>query len=227
MRQFLRRRRFLWSLGALAIVGAAVWIGFLSMGQDSPGVQRVEIKEYQGQKLGSVNDFIENSIRGVQTIDPETYQLTIDGLVAEPVSYSYAQLQSMSHTAKLVTIHCVEGWSVKALWDGIALPELLSTVEPTDEANTVIFHAADGYTTSLPLDFIMDRNLIIADHINGITLPPANGFPFQLVAEDKWGYKWIRWLTRIELSNDPDYKGFWESRGFSNNGDVNGPKLGN
>ena len=131
MRQFLRRGRLLWSLGILAIVGAAVWIGFLSMGQDNPGVQRVEIKEYQGQKLGSVNDFIENSIRGVQTVDPETYQLTIDGLVAEPASYSYAQLQSMSHTAKLVTIHCVEGWSVKALWDGIALPGLLSTVEPT------------------------------------------------------------------------------------------------
>jgi DMSO/TMAO reductase YedYZ molybdopterin-dependent catalytic subunit len=46
------------------------------------------------------------------------------------------------------------------------------------------------------------------------------GFPFQLAAEDKWGYKWIKWVTKIELSNNPDYRGFWESRGYSNQGDI-------
>jgi DMSO/TMAO reductase YedYZ molybdopterin-dependent catalytic subunit len=227
MRQFFRTKRAFWLVGTLAVVGVAVWVGFLSMGQASSDVQSVEINEYQGEKLGSVDDFHENSIRGVQTVDPGTYQLAVDGLVTEPASYGYAELQSMSHVGKLVTIHCVEGWSVKALWEGLSLPELLAMSQPTGDANTIIFHAADGYTTSLPLDFVMDRNLIIADHINGITLPPANGFPFQLVAEDKWGYKWIRWLTEIELSNDPNYRGFWESRGYNNNGDVNGPKVGN
>ena len=116
---------------------------------------------------------------------------------------------------------------MKALWEGLALSDLLAFAQPMAEANTVIFHAADGYTTSLPLDYVLERNLIIADHINGITLPAANGFPFQLVAEDKWGYKWIRWLTRIELSNDPDYEGFWESRGYNNDGDADGPRYGN
>jgi len=197
------------------------------MGQSEPEIERVEIREYQGEKLGSVDNFRENSIRGVQTIDPDTYSLVIDGLALAPASYSYAELQTMSHTAKLVTIHCVEGWSVKVLWEGIALPQLLAAVQPTDEANTIIFHAADGYTTSLPLEFVLERNLIIADHINGMQLPPANGFRFQLVAEDKWGYKWIRWLTRIELSNDPDYEGFWESRGYNNDGAAAGPRFGN
>ncbi len=227
MRQLFGTRRAAWLVGILAVVGVGVWVGFLSMGQANSDVQSVEIQEYQGEKLGSVDDFHENSIRGVQTIDSSTYQLAIDGLVVDPASYSYAQLQSMSHIGKLVTIHCVEGWSVKALWEGIPLPELLAMSQPTSDANTIIFHAADGYTTSLPLDVVMDRNLIIADHINGIVLPPATGFPFMLVAEDKWGYKWIRWLTEIELSNDPNYRGFWESRGYNNNGDVNGPKVGN
>ena len=218
-----RFRNVYWVLGIVAVIAGAVWL--LSVGQPESDVERIEIREYQGEKLGSVDNFRENSIRGVQSIDAETYTLLVDGLVAVPSSFRYAQLQSMSHTAKLVTIHCVEGWSVKALWEGIALPELLALVEPTEDANTIIFHAADGYTTSLPLDFVLEHNLIIADHINGITLPPANGFPFQLVAQDKWGYKWIRWLTRIELSDDPEYEGFWESRGFNNDGDADGPRF--
>lgn len=218
-------KKALWIFVITGIMG--VGLTSLSMAQVDPEVEQVEVREYQGEKLGSVDDFRENSIRGVQMIDSETYELVIDGLVTSPVSFRYAKLQTMSHTAKLVTIRCVAGWSVKALWEGIALPELLALAQPAKGANTVVFHAADGYTTSLPLDFVSERNLIIADHINGMTLPPANGFPFQLVAEDKWGYKWIRWLTRIELSNDPNYHGFWESRGYNNDGNVDGPRFEN
>src|SRR3989339_449468 len=54
-----------------------------------------------------------------------------------------------------------------------------------------------------------------------LTLIPERGFPFQLVAEDKWGYKWIKWITEIEFSNDLNYKGYWESRGYSDTGNLN------
>lgn len=209
----------------LLLLSGGLLLALLSIGQVEPDTNHIEILEYQGEKLGSIDDFRENSIRGIQQIDPDTYTLVIDGLVSVPARLSYAQLQTMPHVAKLVSIHCVEGWSVKALWEGIALPRLLAMVQPTDEANTLIFHAADGYTTSLPLEFVLERNLIIADRLNGVQLPPANGFPFQLVAEDKWGYKWIRWLTRIELSNDPEYEGFWESRGYNRDGDVQGSRF--
>jgi DMSO/TMAO reductase YedYZ molybdopterin-dependent catalytic subunit len=53
-----------------------------------------------------------------------------------------------------------------------------------------------------------------------VTLPPERGFPFQLVAESKWGYKWIKWVTEIELTDDAGYRGYWESRGYSNIGDL-------
>lgn len=226
MTKLTQMRSRYWIIGILALVVVGWWLTFLLMGQGDTDVEHVEISDYQGEKLGSIEDFRENSIRGVQVVDPETYQLVIDGLVFSPSSFDYAALQTMPHTSKLVTINCVEGWSVKALWEGLALSDLLAIVEPTDDANTVIFHAADGYTTSLPLDFVLERDLIMADHINGITLPAANGFPFQLVAEDKWGYKWIRWITRIELSKDPEYRGFWEMRGYSNDGDADGPRFG-
>jgi DMSO/TMAO reductase YedYZ molybdopterin-dependent catalytic subunit len=215
-----RRPLLIYTIATLVLIAVGAYAA------EEANVQQVEIREYQGEKLGSVESFRENSIRGVQQIDQEAYRLTVDGLVASPVELSYADLQSMSHTAKLVTIYCVEGWSVKALWEGIPLADLFALAVPNPEANTVIFHAADGYTTSLPLDVILTRNLIIADRINGIVLPARNGFPFELVAEDKWGYKWIRWIAEIELSNDPTYRGYWESRGYSNAGDFGGPMFG-
>jgi DMSO/TMAO reductase YedYZ molybdopterin-dependent catalytic subunit len=88
------------------------------------------------------------------------------------------------------------------------------------EATTVIFHAYDGYTTSLPLRYIISNEIIMAYKMNNVTLPPERGFPFQLVAESKLGYKWIKWITEIELSEDEDYRGYWESRGWSNDAEL-------
>ena len=63
----------------------------------------------------------------------------------------------------------------------------------------------------------------MAYRMNGVTMPPEGGFPFSLVAESKWGYKWIKWITGIELSDNVDYRGYWESVGYSNEGDLDKP----
>ncbi len=189
--------------------------------------EKVEVRNYKGAKLGSVEDFRENSIKGVQEIDIDEYKLKVTGLVKENKALNYEELQKMEHTKKVVTLHCVEGWSVQALWEGIPLKALFSQMQIDPKVNTVIFHAADGYSTSLSMTHIMDNNIIIADHLNGLQLPPEQGFPFQLVAEQKWGYKWARWITKIELSANEDYQGYWESRGYSDDGDFDEPKFGN
>ncbi len=177
-----------------------------------------------GEKLGSVDDFRENSIAGTQIVDPATYRLVVDGLVARPASYDLGQLSSLEHREKIVELVCVEGWRVKALWEGIPVATLFANVEPLAVGNTVIFHSADGYTTSLPLATVVERDLIVADKINGVTLPAERGFPLQLVAEDKLGYKWAKWIVRIELGDDPSYRGTWESRGYANDAEVGGSR---
>jgi DMSO/TMAO reductase YedYZ molybdopterin-dependent catalytic subunit len=183
----------------------------------------VEVKDYNGEKLGSVNDFRENSIKGVQHVDINNYHLDITGLVGAPQSFTYEQVKNFKNYQKVVTIFCVEGWDVKILWQGFLVRDLINQAKPSSTANTVIFTAADGYTTSFPLKYFYDKDIILAYEMNGATMPPERGFPFQLVAEDKWGYKWIKWVTKIELSSDPNYKGYWESRGYSNTGDLNKP----
>jgi len=182
----------------------------------------VEIREYEGEKLSSVNDFRENSIKGPQQVNQSTYRLKITGLVVTQKNYTYDEVLTMfQQYKKVVTLDCVEGWSVKILWEGILVRDLINQASPDPAANTIIFKAYDGYTTSFPLNYTTDNNILLAYKMNNATLPAERGFPFQLVAESKWGYKWIKWVTEIELSNNPNYKGYWESRGYSNNGNLN------
>ena len=188
---------------------------------DLQELTKIEVTEYEGKDLSSLTDFRENSIKGPQYINTDVYTLTIDGLVEQPISLTYDEVLDNQKYTKVVTLHCVEGWSVDILWEGILLADLFEAVDIQESADTVIFHSEDGYSTALPLQTIMDRQLMIAYKMNGVVLPPERGFPFQLVAEDKLGYKWIKWITRIELSDDANYKGYWEQRGFGNEADVN------
>ena len=193
-------------------------------GQESPKAPvelgDVEINEYEGEKLSSFDDFRENSIKGPQYIDINGYKLALTGLVETPQNYKYDQVLEFPKYTKLVKLNCVEGWSVNILWEGVLLKDIFDVTGVKPGANTVIFYAYDRYSTSLPLDFILNNNIIMAYKMNGVEIPPERGFPFELVAEQKWGYKWIKWITKIELSDNEDYRGYWEQRGYSNDADL-------
>ncbi len=179
-----------------------------------------EIEEYQGEDLSKINDFRENSIRGPQFIDIATYTLNVTGLVDDPLVYTYDEVLDHQKYEKVVTLHCVEGWSVKILWEGILLEDLFNEVGVQPNASVVILYAVDGYSTSFPIEYITDNNILLAYKMNGLEIPAERGFPFMLVSESQYGYKWIKWITGIELSNDVDYRGYWESRGYPNDASL-------
>jgi DMSO/TMAO reductase YedYZ molybdopterin-dependent catalytic subunit len=214
------------ALGLLVVAAIAIAGVFLarSARESSTNVESlaaVEIKEYQGTDLSSITDFRENSIKGPQHIDLESYRLKVGGLVENPLEYTMGEATDNHQSyQKVVTLNCVEGWRVKILWEGVLVKDLIEAAKASPEANTVIFHAYDGYTTSLPLDYITGQDIMLAYKMNGVVLPPERGAPFELVAESKWGYKWIKWVTEIELSNDANYQGYWERRGYSNDADL-------
>ena len=192
-----------------------------SSSPEAKPLQPVEVREYQGEKLSSVKEFRDNSIHGPMNVDVNNYQLKIFGLVQNPQSFSYSDVISKNTLyKKVITLNCVEGWSLDILWEGPLVRDLIQQAGPTEGAKVVIFYAYDGYSTSLPLDYIMNNDIIMAYKMNDVMIPPERGFPFQLVAESKWGYKWIKWITEIQLSDDVNYKGYWESEGYSNEGDL-------
>jgi DMSO/TMAO reductase YedYZ molybdopterin-dependent catalytic subunit len=211
------------TFGFLVIVISALLCcsGCIRQQEEEP-VEYVEIREYEGEQLSSIDDFRENSIKGPQQIDKESYVLEITGLVENPQTYSYDEIVDGFQTHKrVVRLDCVEGWSVTIFWEGVLVRDVLKEANVSSDATVVIFHAYDGYTTSLPLEYILENDIIMAYRMNNVTLPPERGFPFQLVAESKWGYKWIKWITEIELSDDTGYRGYWERRGYSNTADLN------
>jgi DMSO/TMAO reductase YedYZ molybdopterin-dependent catalytic subunit len=212
-------------LAAVAVVLLASVLVFSSCGPKNNTVTTLpgaEVKEYQGEDLSAISAFRENSIKGPQHVDISTYQLQVTGLVTQPESYTYDEVTSdFDKYKKVVRLDCVEGWSVNILWEGFKVQDIVKDAQPLPTAKVVIFHAYDGYTTSFPIEYVMDNNILLAYKMNDVVIPPERGFPFQLVAENKWGYKWIKWVTEIEFSDNIDYKGYWEERGYSNSGDLN------
>jgi DMSO/TMAO reductase YedYZ molybdopterin-dependent catalytic subunit len=197
-------------------------------GGGTTSLAAVEVRAYQGKDLSSVNDFHENSIAGPQHINITDYRLTVTGLTNRTVTYSYEEvLAQHPHYTKVVTLHCVEGWDATILWEGVLVRDLIADAGADPRANTVILTAHDGYTTSFPLTYFTEHDILMAYRMNNITMPAERGYPFELVAEDKWGYKWIKWIEKIELTDDPTYRGYWEQRGYSNTGDLNASFTGN
>lgn len=184
---------------------------------------KYQILTYQGQKLDSITVSRENSIKGPQYIDKKAWKLTVDGLVRTPATYSFEELLAKFPADEQVhRLDCVEGWSETQLWEGVRMVDVLkaSGVEPN--ATVVILHGHDGYTTSYPVGYFTPAHLLVF-RLNDVDLPAERGGPLRLGSWSKWGYKWIRWIERIELSADTGYRGYWESRGYSDTGERSQP----
>jgi len=201
-----------------AIIAVLLISAFIVSLQPSKDLYPAEIRNYQGEDLSSIANVRENTIRGLQFINESAYRLEITGLVDRNLSLTYSEIiEHYPSYRKIVTIHCVEGWQATILWEGVLVKELLQSAGVKDGAKVAIFSASDGYSTALRLDYLNSQNILLAYKINNLTIPPERGFPFELVAESQYGYKWIKWLNAIEVSDNEGYLGYWESRGYPNN----------
>ena len=209
------------------LISAAIIFAASIYQQNQPiTLQGVQVNNYHGQKLTPINNMPQTSIKGTQNVNMSNYTLQVTGLVQNPRNYTYDEVLNHTTYQKVVTLDCVEGWNANILWQGVLVSDLLKDAKPLPTGTVVIFTAADNYTTSFPIEYLYNNNILLAYKMNNVTIPPEYGFPFQLVAESKWGYKWIKWVTKIEISNNTNYTGYWESRGYTNNGDLNKNYLG-
>jgi DMSO/TMAO reductase YedYZ molybdopterin-dependent catalytic subunit len=192
----------------------------------SDTTQEIEAASYNGVKLTPIKDQLNNALNGTQYIDRAAYRLTVNGLVNKPLSLSYDDLLAFPQEVRLNTFNCVEGWNFVAKWTGPTLDSIFDTAGLKPEGKIAIFYTTDdsfGGYTSLYLNYIHENQIIIALKNNDITLPPERGFPFQVVAQSKFGYKWAKWVNRIEISDNTSFRGYWESAGYNNEAYENGP----
>jgi DMSO/TMAO reductase YedYZ molybdopterin-dependent catalytic subunit len=179
----------------------------------------VEAAIFQGVRLTPTSRQGNNAISGTQHLDRATFRLRVAGLVKEDLNLSYEQLLMLPAYSELAYMPCVDGWGFSAKWTGFRVTDLLNRSGLAPGASYVAFYSADGYSTGLPLDYLQKNEILMAYGLNDVTLPPERGFPFQLVAKSRYGYKWAKWITKIEVT-DTEVKGYWESRGYSNSAKV-------
>jgi DMSO/TMAO reductase YedYZ molybdopterin-dependent catalytic subunit len=149
------------------------------------------------------------------------YRLTVTGLVRRPITLDLAGLRRLRQTAITADFQCVTGWRVSEVhWAGVALPDLLAHVGVQPGAGAVRFGSSDGaYTESLTLEQARRRDVLVATTMLGAPVTAAHGGPVRLYVAPMYGYKSLKWLDRIEVT-DQVIPGYWEERGYDVDGWV-------
>jgi DMSO/TMAO reductase YedYZ molybdopterin-dependent catalytic subunit len=222
--RFTRRRLLI--LGGAAAAGVAataagirVWggSGSSSGGSGSPGAS---------PSASGRTDFPVLSVEPPPDVPAEDWVLRLDGLVDHPLTVdrdTWAQLARSSVTADF---HCVTGWSVDDVrWSGVAPSVLLDRAGLKPGAQSVVFraygHLGGEYSSSLPLKLVTAPDALLADTLDGVPLPPPHGGPLRLVIPTQLGYKNVKWVVRMEVTDVP-VPGYWEQRGYPQNAPVPG-----
>ncbi len=141
---------------------------------------------------------------------PGDWHLIVDGTVEQPLSLSMEDLMQYQATTQMSTLECYfpEGPSLlvgNANWTGVPLQAIIQEANPLAEAQSIIFHALDGYSIGpYSLDELLERDdYLLAYGMNGQTLPLEQGYPLKLVLPGIAGYENVRWLKQIEISTSP------------------------
>lgn len=150
--------------------------------------------------------------------DPKSWRLEIGGLVRRPVSLSYERLTSLPRTEQVSTFHCVTGWTVHDVdWAGVRFEHLLDLVQPLPSATAIEFVSMEvPYTDSLTIAQTRLPNVMLAYELGGAPLSRPHGAPARVVIPEMYGYKGVKWLTRMNLvAKQPT--GYWEQLGYDQN----------
>lgn len=155
----------------------------------------------------------------VPRIDLATWELRVDGLVEEPQRWNWEQFQALPRVRVTSDIHCVTRWSrYDNTWEGVSIHEVLRRARPRPNARFAIIHAAQGFTSNLPLAELDQDDVLLADQHDGQPLTPDHGWPLRLVVPRRYFWKSAKWVSRIELA-ERDQPGFWERNGYHNEAD--------
>jgi DMSO/TMAO reductase YedYZ molybdopterin-dependent catalytic subunit len=148
----------------------------------------------------------------------QTYQLTVTGLVQNPLNLTLADIKTMPETTEYAALYCVDAPGTpleQGNWAGVELSYLLQQANVSSGAVKVAFFATDGFTTDLTVQMAtQDNNILVAYQLDNASLSGL-----RLVVPGNWGYKWINDLIHIQLVNY-NFLGTEESSGYPDNAIV-------
>ncbi len=197
------RRTFL-RLAALAVAAAAAWQAG-ELGAKVGGLSGAR-RRFTGSH--EANSFSGNSFPltswlndAPARVDPTSWRLTVGGAVEREFSLAYDELAADAETT--ATIDCTGGWYSTQVWRGVAVSDLLARSAPTDAASSVTFTSVTGYYRRFSMDEA--AGYLLASHVGGETLAHGHGFPMRLVAPDKRGFEWVKWVVDVRVNETPKW----------------------
>lgn len=170
-----------------------------------------------GQK--QVHDFPVLDLGIRPEIAHEQWSLRVFGLVEHELVLDWAAFRRLPQVCEVSDFHCVTRWSRLDMdWRGARARDVLALARPLQNARFATLHSHDGYTTNLPLQVLLEDDVLVAHSVLGEPLSQAHGGPVRLVVPSRYAWKSAKWLKAIELHAE-DRPGFWEVRGYHNDAD--------
>jgi DMSO/TMAO reductase YedYZ molybdopterin-dependent catalytic subunit len=155
----------------------------------------------------------------VPQFDPQTWDFRTAGLVEKPLRLTWEEFLKLPKIRVTADFHCVTRWSrFDNRWEGVAFRVLYELTRPKPEASHVLVHAAEGYTTNIPLADLLDDNVLFALQHDGKPLPAEHGGPLRLIVPKLYAWKSAKWVRGLEFLPH-DRAGFWEQNGYHMYGD--------
>ena len=198
----------------LGLVGAGV--AGLFLGRDALGLlgkvvpNGVEsIVPTSGWRIYTIGSSVPN-------LDPHAYRLTVGGAVERPLTYTLADLRKLPRAEQVSDFHCVTGWRVEDVhWGGVRLRDVLAEAGLRPSAKTLRFVSAEvPYDDTLTLPQAFGRDVLLALDMDGEPLSHGHGSPARVVMPRMYGYKSVKWVTRIEARTTYNDLGYWEQNGY-------------
>lgn len=153
------------------------------------------------------------------TFDPQTWDLRVFGEVEKEMRWTWAEFTALPTITLTCDIHCVTRWSkFDTVWEGVRFKDFVNLFGLKPTAKYVIAHCDYGYTTNLPLEAMMEDDVLLAYKYDGKLLDPDHGAPLRTLVPKRYFWKSAKFLRALEFS-PIDKPGFWEQAGYHNDGD--------
>jgi DMSO/TMAO reductase YedYZ molybdopterin-dependent catalytic subunit len=130
------------------------------------------------------------------------WRLAVDGMVGRPVSFSVAEIKSFPSRSQITHLACEEGWSYIAEWRGVPLAYILNLAGPLPEVRYVVYRSFQrGWWDSIDMADALHPQTLVAHGMNGGALPVSFGGPLRMRVPRQLGYKNVKYITRLTLTD--------------------------
>jgi DMSO/TMAO reductase YedYZ molybdopterin-dependent catalytic subunit len=151
--------------------------------------------------------------------DLDDWSLSVDGEVEAPFALRWDELLAFPQHEITTDIHCVTRWSkLDTSWRGVRVRDLLERARVKPTGTHVLAHSDGGYTTNIPVEALLDDDVLVAHTYNGEPLEHDHGAPLRLLVPKRYFWKSAKFLRRLEVMPE-DRQGFWELNGYHNDAD--------